>query len=719
MPRPAANAEHSMLHLRFAVVKVGLISFWVIVLARTAWVQLLEGRRYAKMAEQRYLSVIRVEPERGLIRDRNGEPLVLNRTVFSLAADPKLIEAPNRVAQRLAALLGGQASEYQAKLRQEDTRFVWLRRGLSRETAERIRDLEIPGLVLVRESKRAYPHGRLASPVLGFVGAENRGLSGLELAYDEKLRGTPGVAYLQRDARRGRYYEVSHPAQEAVPGCDLILTLDYSLQEIAEEELEATLDRFRAESGTVIIVRPSTGEILALAESPSFDPARAGEYPPERWKIRAISDPYEPGSTFKLVTMSSVLRERMLRPEDVIPVYNGKMVYKGKLIQDVQAHRQLTVQQVFEVSSNVGTAQLGLRLPPVSLYAMARAFGFGACTEVELPGEVPGSVRHPSEWSGWTPAMMSIGYEVSVTPLQLAMAYAAVANDGILMKPHIVREIRRRDGKVEWRFRPEPVRRVLDTETVQTLKAFLRGVVERGTGVNAKVPGLRVYGKTGTAQRYDPSLASYKNVGYVASFVGFAEAEEDTLLILAVVNNPKGAYYGSIVAAPLFRRILVRALRLPNVVVPNPEPTHLPRRETMVVHNSESVIVPDVTNRTPEVAERILRDLGLDVKKVGEGSLVVRQEPEPGFEVPTDSKVSLYLSAPPVRAGNTAVVPDLVGRTLREAIATLAARGLTAEIQGSGMVVEQWPQAGKVVPKGTCCRLRCLPVRKLAANLLD
>ncbi|MDZ7373880.1 MAG: penicillin-binding transpeptidase domain-containing protein [candidate division KSB1 bacterium] len=719
MTKVSPGTEDEAARSRFQVVRIAFLTVWAVVFLRTAWVQLAQGKKYTKMAEQRYISVIQVDPERGLIRDRNGQPLVLNRTTYSLAADPKLIEAPRQVAARLARLLGGDGAQYEAKLRRKDTRFVWLARGLSRQLAEQIRDMEIPGLRLVRESKRAYPHGRLASPILGFVGAEGRGLSGLEFAYDEELRGKPGVAYLQRDARQGRYFEVSHPAQEAIPGNDLILTIDYSVQEIVEQELEATLDEFRAESGTVVVLRPSAGEILALADLPSFDPAQAERFPPERWRVRAVTDPYEPGSTFKLVTISSVLEEGIHQPADLIPVHGGRLVYKGKLIEDVEPHDVLTVQQVFEVSSNVGTAKLGTMLPPASLYGMARAFGFGAPTGIELPGEVPGILKPPNEWSGWTPAMIAIGYEVAVTPLQLAMAYAAVANDGILVRPHIVREIRSRDGKTKWRFRPEPVRRVLDKQTAQTLKTLLRGVVERGTGVNARVPGLRIYGKTGTAQRYDVAHGTYKNLGYAASFVGFAETEEDTVLILVVIRNPKGAYYGSVVAAPLFRRILVRMLRLPGQNRSILAQSGPQRRETVIVHNSETVVVPDVRNRTVEVAQRILRDLGLRAEAEGEGSLVAAQDPAPGFEVPRGYEVRLQVASPKFSSSSSAVVPRMVGRTLREAIATLAARGLTAEIQGSGTVVEQWPEPGKVVQKGFRCRLRCLPRLEHAVRYLE
>ncbi len=704
---------------RLRLVRAFLILLWVVVFVRTAQVQLLEGKRYVRVAEERYTSVIKVEAERGLIRDRNGQALVLNRTSFSLAADPALIESPTAVARRLARLIGGSAVAYERKLRRKHTHFVWLAHDLTRRDAERVRALEIRGLRLVRGSKRAYPHGSLASQVLGFVGSDFRGLSGLELLYDRQLRGRPGIAYLQRDARNGRYYEVSHPSEEAVPGNDLVLTLDYTVQEIVEEELQATLERFRADGGTVIVLRPSTGEVLALASLPSFDPARAQKYPPERWKIRAITDTYEPGSTFKLVTMATVLSQGLHLPSDPIRCYQGRFVYRGKVIRDTKPHGVLTLQQVFEVSSNVGTAQLGIELEPLSLYAMARDFGFGARTGIELPGEVEGSLKHPTQWSGLTPAMMAIGYEVAVTPLQVAMAYAAVANDGILMKPHIVREVRSHDGRVLWRAKPAAVRRVIDRETNGILREFLRGVVERGTGVAARVPGVRVYGKTGTAQKYDPVSGTYRGDEHISSFVGFCETEDDTVLIYTMVDNPKGAYYGSVVAAPLFRKILVRMLRLQKSPQQEAQQASSPRRETMVQQDAETVVVPDVTNRTFEVAERILRDLGLRVAQREEGFLVARQDPGPGEEVPRGTEVTLTLYRPITGTGTTATVPDMMGRTLREAIGLLAARGLTAEIQGSGVVVEQWPEPGKAVQRGFRCRLRCLPRRERVVTFLQ
>ena len=670
-----------------------------------------------RIAERQYTSIIKVEADRGLIRDRSGRPLVLNRTTFSLAADPKVVKQPSETAAAVSRIVGISRGRLLRALTQKNTRFVWLAHGLTRQQASRLRALEIPGLRIVRGTRRAYPHGNLASQVLGFVGRDFRGLSGIELAYDADLRGKPGLAYLQRDARRGSYLEVNYPSREARPGNDVVLTLDYTIQEIVEEELQRTVEEHRAKDGTVIVVRPSTGEIVAVASMPSYDPAHAERFPPERWKVRAITDTYEPGSTFKLITMSAVLRTGLRRPDDVIDCRGGRMRYRGKWFRDTRPHGKLSVEQVFEVSSNVGTAQLGLELKPLDLYAMARDYGLGTRTGIELPGEAEGFLKHPTRWSGLTQAMMAIGYEVAVTPLQMAMAYAAVANDGILMKPRLVREVRDHDGHVLRKSKPEPVRRVLTEAEVAELKQMLRGVVERGTGRNAAIPGVAIFGKTGTAQKFDPKLGRYVSSRHVASFIGFCESPRDTLLVAVVIDEPKGAYYGGSVAAPTFRRILKRALRLgdgwqpPVRMVRAGTEGSAARQDTARTSTPavKVVVLPDVTNRRVDVAERLLREIGLKVETLEKGMLVARQEPAGGRKVAVGSEVRLTLYSPSGNGGVTVAMPDLVGRSLREAIGLLASRGLTAEVVGSGLVVAQEPEPGKAVERGHRCRLRCAP----------
>ncbi len=713
------------LHRRQTVVLVSFLLLWVLILGRLAQIQLFRRSRYVRIAERQYTSIIKVEADRGLIRDRSGRPLVLNRTTFSLAADPKVVEQPSETAAEVSKIVRISRTRLLRALTQKNTRFVWLAHGLTRQQASRLRALEIPGLRIVRGTRRAYPHGSLASQVLGFVGRDFRGLSGIELAFDAELRGKPGLAYLQRDARRGSYLEVSYPSREAKAGNDVVLTLDYTIQEIVEEELERTVEQYRAKDGTVVVVRPSTGEIVAVASMPSFDPSRAERFAPERWKVRAITDTYEPGSTFKLITMSAVLRTGLRRPDDVIDCRGGRMLYRGKWFRDTRPHGRLSVEQVFEVSSNVGTAQLGLELKPVDLYAMARDYGLGTKTGIELTGEAEGFLKHPSRWSGLTPAMMAIGYEVAVTPLQMAMAYAAVANDGILMKPHIVREVRDHSGHVLKKTKPEAVRRVLTEAEVAELKQMLRGVVERGTGRNAAIPGVAVFGKTGTAQKFDPKIGRYVSSRHVASFIGFCESPRDTLLVAVLIDEPKGAYYGGSVAAPTFRRILKRVLRVGEDWQP---PTHIVKvgreeqgaqRDTTRTSTPapKTVVLPDVTNRRVDVAERLLREIGLKVETQEKGMLVARQEPAAGRTVPVGTQVRLTLYSPSGNGGITVAMPDLVGRSLREAIGLLASRGLTAEVVGSGTVVAQEPEAGRAVERGHRCRLRCSPRKPVVAGV--
>jgi cell division protein FtsI (penicillin-binding protein 3) len=434
-----------------------------------------------------------------------------------------------------------------------------LERQVAPETVAQLQALKLPGVYFRREPRRYYPKQHLAGQVLGFVNIDEDGVDGLEYYYHRALAGQPRQIMLQRDAKRRPVGFLAGEAAEHPRGADIYLTLDERLQHVAEKELAAQIELTQAKSGLVLMMQPHTGEILALASYPFFDPNAFRDPQQQAWRRnRAVTDPVEPGSTFKLIVAAASLEEATVRMDEVFFCENGQMVQGGRRIRDHEPYSFLRFSEVIEHSSNICTVKISERLSPLTFYHYIRRFGFGEKSQVDFAGEEAGQLRAPQQWSRFSQASLAIGQEISVTPLQLLTAYAAVANGGWLMRPRIVSRIV--DADTEQQFTPEVRQQILSPQTVEKLTAIFTGVVERGTGKPAAVEGYAVAGKTGTAQKIDRQRGGYSDREVLASFVGYVPAEEPQLVLLVIIDEPKKLRWGSQAAAPVFRRVAQQAL---------------------------------------------------------------------------------------------------------------------------------------------------------------
>lgn len=529
-----------------------------VVLSRLAYLQIWRHDDLVARAENQSSRVVRPAPRRGPILDREGRVLVESVRTGSCFADPAMVRRPDVVAHRLADILGMPAREVAEKIRRSDSSFVWLKRFLPVEQARAVEQANLFGVGLKWEYRRAYPNGLMAAPLLGYVGDDGRGLSGLELVLNDALIETQASQRAIKDGK-GRNLTVA-PLEDEDEGAWVRLTLDRTLQFMAERELEWGIQRSKAKGGVVIVQDPWTGEILAMAGHASG--MAPGERPkdPRALTIPAAQWTFEPGSTFKVITAAAALEENAVQPREVFSGEGGKWKYAGRVIRDHEGEGLLTFVRAMEVSSNIVLSKVGVRLGKEKFYDYIRAFGFGARTGSEIPGEGAGILRPPSKWSGVSLPVVSFGQEIGVTALQMAAAYSAVANGGTLLEPRIYKELKSADGQTRTWGPGATVRRVLTPETCATLKKILAGVVLRGTGQEAQLSGWSSAGKTGTAQKLDPATGSYSTSRYVASFIGFAPVDKPRLTIVVVIDEPAGLEWGGHNAGPIFRNIANHAL---------------------------------------------------------------------------------------------------------------------------------------------------------------
>lgn len=544
---------------RVALVIMGFLLITGALLSRLTWLQVFNPSHWVTIARRQHLQVLELPPVRGAILDRHGRPLGVSIRLTSVFADPRHLKDPLTAARLLAPILKKSAAELATELNRKDRGFVWLARRISNQAAAQLRALRLSGIDLVMEPQRVYPQGLLASHLVGFAGLDTQGLEGIELACDRILRGEPGWRWLARDARRRPVGAWEGPFVAPRDGLELVLTIDTTLQFIAERALEQAYQKWRAKGASIIVMDPMTGEILALANRPTFDSNRFGQAPLEARRNRAVTDTFEPGSVFKIVTAAVALTKGAVRPEDRFYCENGEYWVAGRLLHDYRPHGWLTFREVIAQSSNIGTAKVAMLLGPGPIYEGMQAFGFGVPTGVGLPGEVGGKVKPPSQWSKPSITCIPIGQEVTVTAMQLAQALSVIANGGYLVKPWVIREIRHPSGAAVKSFKPTVVRRVIPGETVRQMQEILSAVVETGSGKLAAVPGFRAGGKTGTAQKVEPS-GVYSGSRYTASFVGFVPAESPRLTILVTVDEPQPLHTGGVVSAPVFKQVATEAL---------------------------------------------------------------------------------------------------------------------------------------------------------------
>jgi cell division protein FtsI (penicillin-binding protein 3) len=543
---PSRGRRYILLHL--------LLAGFGVILFRLVSLQVLQAAELTARADRQHQKSVTVEGARGTVTDRHGKVFAMNVEVPSIFGVPTSLDSPANAARSLSPVLHIRREEIEKKLRQ-DRHFVWLARKVEPEQGRRLEQLSIDGIGMVMEGRRFYPKGPLLAHVLGFVGMDGVGLEGLERRYESQLHGEKRLTILQRDALGRTVFPKDLREQVPATGQALTLTIDEVIQYIAEKELEEAVDHARAKSGTIIVMEPRTGAILAMAVSPRFDPNAVASLTADRWRNRALTDTYEPGSTMKVVVAAAALEERVMMPGSMLFGENGRMTIANTTIHDHEKLGWMTFAQMIQKSSNIGAAKTGMLVGDQRLYRYLQAFGFGQRTDIDLPGEVSGLLKAPREWGRRSLASISMGQEVGVTPLQMITAVSAIANDGVLMKPYVVAEVRDQKGQRMKEILPQVKRRVVSPATAHTLTTIMEGVVSSGTGTKAAIPGFRVAGKTGTAQKVDPRTGTYSSALSIGSFVGFVPADAPRLTIIVVIDEPQGEAWGGVVAAPVFRRV--------------------------------------------------------------------------------------------------------------------------------------------------------------------
>jgi len=544
---------------RAAVVITVFLFFFGVISFRLIDLMVFNHDRLAERASQQYIREKVLKPQRGVIWDRRMREMAANVEADSLYAIPSEMKDTRYLSRKLAPLINDTTKKLNMTLLKKKGRdFIWLARKLDARNALEVRKLReefgYNALKFLTESKRYYPMGQTASHILGFTDIDNKGISGIELMYNGFLEGRATSVSVGTDARGNR---LASDIKESIPGDNILLTIDEGIQYIVERELAVAMEKWKAKASVAVVMNPMTGEILAMASNPAYDPNAAGDFSMEARRNRAITDLFEPGSTLKSVLASAALEEGVVGLEDEFDASKGFIAVGGKAIWDVHKNEVLSFSEVIQRSSNVGAVQIGLRLGAEKYYSYLTKFGFGEKTGIDFPGEVRGILRDPREWSGTSLAALSIGQEIGVTPLQILQAYAVIANGGVLVKPYLVSDIISPSGEVVRRVSPTVERRVISSETAETVRDILKTVVEEGgTARKANIKGNVVAGKTGTAQIYDHTTGRYSRKRHVSSFVGFAPADNPELAAIVVVYEPHGSSFGGVVAAPVFKNIV-------------------------------------------------------------------------------------------------------------------------------------------------------------------
>ncbi len=541
---------------------------FLVLVSRLVMLQVVDFHGLSRAAQKQHQTIRSVEPGRGTIYDRRERVLAINSDVPSLFGDPPQSSNPRETAGIVASVLGINADPIEQKLRSQK-QFVWIKRRVDDHAVEQITQMSLDGIGVIRERQRVYPNGVLLSHVLGFAGIDGYGLEGIEWRYDQHLRGKRGQLVMDRDAVGKPIFSKGVADQLPAVGHDIVLTIDMGLQYMAETALDDAIQSRQAKGGSVIVMDPFTGEILAMTVRPTFNPNTVRQYHPEQWRNRALTDPYEPGSTFKIVATAAALNEGIFRPDDRIFAEEGSYAVAGTVIHDEIPRGWMTFSEVIERSSNIGTIKIAQRLGEEKFSEYLQAFGFGMKTGVDLDGESAGILRSRGKWSRRSLASLAIGHELAVTPLQLITAAAAVANGGFLMRPYVVAEVRDGNGNVVAKTTPDVRRRAITAQTSTEMTEILKRVVSHGTARKATLPAHAVAGKTGTAQKIDPVLRRYSKDKFVSSFFGFFPARSPQLIILVVIDEPKTDSWGGTVAAPVFRQIAEQAVPYLGIV-PDP-----------------------------------------------------------------------------------------------------------------------------------------------------
>jgi cell division protein FtsI (penicillin-binding protein 3) len=664
-------------HVRLLIV-AGVALLWTTaVFGRLSYLQLIRHGEYLARAQRQQQRTIEITPKRGNIYDRNGRALAMSVPVKSAFAVPAEIADESLAARLLSGVLGVPEDVLEARMASSRS-FVWISRKLPPEKAEGLAALNLKGVYFQDENQRFYPKRDLAAHVLGFVDPDEKGLAGIEYQLDGQIRSKSEKIVVMADARQ-RWFDGGEAQRER--GANVVLTLDEKIQYIAQRELLAAIDKTHSLAGSVIVMNPSNGEILALANWPRFNPNAPSEAPAESRMNRAVSAIYEPGSTFKLITLAAAFDQDITRPGEVFDCENGAIYIAGHRIRDHKPFGLLSVADILAQSSDVGAIKVALRLGAPKFYEYIRAFGFGSPTGVDLPGESRGLVHRLENWSAISIGSVSMGQEIGVTPLQLVTAVSAIANGGVLVKPHVVQSIKRGDRTVSADVSATAdAKRVIRPETAATLRRLMEGVVLHGTGPKARLDGWTAAGKTGSAQKIDPSTGRYSPTQLIASFSGFAPISNPAVTILVSLDSPVGLHEGGQVAAPVFKRVAEQVLAYLDV----PRDVPLNARLIQAAYKRQSA-----------ENEAALEDFSptdfsgqLDAPPAASNEA----EPQPEFHAP---EVAMAADE-----GGDIAVPDFSGKTMREVTEMCLHLGLEPMLVGSNLAVEQHPEAGTLLRRG-------------------
>jgi cell division protein FtsI (penicillin-binding protein 3) len=660
--------EQRSLRRRWLVVGVVALIWMAAVLFRLSYLQLICYAEYFAKAQHQQRRVFEISPKRGAIYDRKGRELAISIPMDSVFGDPTDIKDASLVAGLLSRVLNIPAVEIETKIREAKTP-VRLAKKLSPETVQRIDDMNLKGVFFQKENRRVYPEKESLAHVLGYVDTDEKGIGGIEYAFDKQIRGKPGRMMVMADGKR-RWYDRSEAAAD--PGASVVLTVDETIQFIAEKELARGMEETHSTYGTVVIQNPNTGELLALANSPPFNPNDAGSYPDKVRMDRAVSAAYEPGSTFKVITMTGALENGVTNPDEMIDCQMGSILVAGRLIHDWHPFGILSVRDVLANSSDVGSIKVALLLGAPRFYDVIHSFGIGQLTGIELPGENRGILRPVDNWIASSIGSVAIGQEVSVTPVQIISAISAVANGGMLYKPRIVKEIQ--GGSPPLVAHPAP-QQVTDATTAATVRGMMEAVVLSGTGKLAQLNGYTAAGKSGTAQQIDPNTGRYSPNKYIASFVGFAPVNDPAMTILVVFDSPQGAHHGGEIGGPVFKRIAEQVLAYMDVE-----------------HD-----IPGLSN--VETAKNVKHTREPD-EDTSAGINQARFNAAKGQPDTVEATTVAFSDEEAV------VVPDLAGQTVRGVTEECSRLGLVPSLIGSGVALEQSPEAGTRVARGSRLAVR-------------
>src|SRR5450631_3019978 len=724
----AASTARSGTNLRLYLL-AGIFVLWCgVICFRLVYLQVFRYGSFEQRAQHQQQRTEEVSAKRGIIYDRQGRELAMSISVDSVFAVPAEMPDAASTISLVARITKQDPRELLARCQAEKT-FCWVARKPEPETSARIQSLNLHGIYFQKESKRYYPKNELAAQVLGYVGMDDKGLSGIEREFEDQMHGQPGQMVISVDAHKKWF---GSEEKQPEPGQNVVLTIDEKNQYIAERELETAMQQTHAETGTVVVQNPKTGEILALANRPPFNPNLARDITPQELKDHAVSDVYEPGSTFKVVTIAAALEEKVTHPEEIFDCQMGSIVFNGMRIRDSRPHGLLSVSDILAESSDVGAIKIALRLGQERFYKYIRAFGFGQQTGIEVPGETRGLTKPLNRWSKVSIGAISMGQEIGVTPLQLVAMVSTIANDGVWTAPRIIAGTTAPQGTPQMvAFHPGVQRRVISPMTAAQMKQMMQGVVLHGTGKKAILEGYSSAGKTGTAQKVDPATHTYSHTKYVGSFAGFAPVNDPAITVAVILDSAVGLHQGGQVSAPVFQRVAQQVLEY----LHTPHDVELP--------SSRQVLMAERRVKDQDVEEGSPDRLGDTLEAVDSSPADSRPQPASASVKPTpDVAASVVMSAamrqqepnapavpeqkpaamleanspqaPPLPAHLPSsgtivldveqggiVVPSFLGKSVRTAIEMAQENGLDLDAVGSGLARQQSPPAGSHVASGS------------------